>query len=87
MLSTCAIAPRNCKPIHGVLGPVIRDTTIHEQVQEARRANQPKVCLSPRTKIFRFRRRANQEYKPARLTRYEGRLAIVTNARWDAVAA
>ena len=36
-------------------------------------------------KIFRFRRRANHLYKlaPSRLT--EGRLAIVTNARRDAV--
>jgi hypothetical protein len=34
-----------------------------------------------------FRRRANHPYKLARLTRQEGRVAIVTNARWDAVDA
>ena len=38
-------------------------------------------------KIFRFGRRANQWFLSARLTRQEGRLAIVTNARWDAVDA
>jgi hypothetical protein len=38
-------------------------------------------------KIFRFRRRANQWFLSARLTRQEGRLAIVTNVRWDAVDA
>jgi hypothetical protein len=32
-------------------------------------------------------RRANQRYQFARLTRQEGRLAIVTNVRWDAVDA
>src|SRR5258707_13644600 len=36
-------------------------------------------------KIFRFGRRANQWFLSARLTRQEGRLAIVTNARSDAV--
>src|ERR1700704_3331468 len=36
---------------------------------------------------FRFRRRANQFYQLARLTPKEGRIAIVTNARWDAVDA
>jgi hypothetical protein len=40
-----------------------------------------------RAKIFRLTRRANQRYQLARLTRQEGRLAIVTNARWDAVDA
>jgi hypothetical protein len=38
-------------------------------------------------KIYRFRRRANQWFLSARLTRQEGRLAIVTNVRWDAVDA
>jgi hypothetical protein len=38
-------------------------------------------------KIFRLTRRANQRYQLARLTRQEGRLAIVTNVRWDAVDA
>ena len=47
----------------------------------------PKTCPAPRAKIFRFRRRANQWFLSARLTRQEGRLAIVTNARWDAVDA
>jgi hypothetical protein len=36
---------------------------------------------------FRLTRRANQSYRFARLTRQEGRIAIVTNARWDAVDA
>ena len=38
-------------------------------------------------KIFHLSRRANQRYNLARLTRQEGRLAIVTNVRWDAVDA
>jgi hypothetical protein len=42
---------------------------------------------APREKIFRLTRRANQRYQLARLTRQEGRLAIVTNVRWDAVDA
>jgi hypothetical protein len=32
-------------------------------------------------------RRANQWFESARLTRQEGRLAIVTNVRWDAMDA
>src|SRR3981081_1611090 len=40
-----------------------------------------------RRAIFRFRRRANHLYKLARPTRQEGRIAIVTNAGWDAVDA
>ena len=47
----------------------------------------PKVCRAVHAKIFRFRRRANQRHKSARLTRQEGRIAIVTNARWDAMDA
>jgi hypothetical protein len=46
-----------------------------------------KSCPSLRAKIFRLTRRANQRYQFARLTRQEGRLAIVTNVRWDAVDA
>jgi hypothetical protein len=42
-------------------------------------------CRALPRKIFRLTRRANQRYQLARLTRQEGRLAIVTNARWDAV--
>ena len=57
--------------------------SIQECDKTTRRANQSKACPSLRAKIFRSRRRANS----ARLTRYEGRLAIVTNARWDAVDA
>jgi hypothetical protein len=45
------------------------------------------ICPVPRAKKFRFRRRANQWLLSARLTRQEGRLAIVTNVRWDAVDA
>jgi hypothetical protein len=44
-------------------------------------------CPAFRAKIFRLTRRANQRYQLARLTRQEGRLAIVTNVRWDAVDA
>ena len=51
-----------------------------------RRANHPNPS-SPLTKIFRLTRRANQGHSSARLTRDEGRVAIVTNARWDAVDA
>ena len=47
----------------------------------------PKVCPAISQKIFRLTRRANQRYQLARLTRQEGRLAIVTNVRWDAVDA
>jgi hypothetical protein len=36
---------------------------------------------------FRLTRRANHFYKFARLTRQQGRIAIVTNAGWDAVDA
>jgi hypothetical protein len=46
----------------------------------------PKICPAQREKIFRLSRRANQRYNFARLTR-QGRLAIVTNVRWDAVDA
>jgi hypothetical protein len=46
-----------------------------------------KVCLVSSRKIFRLTHRANQRYQLARLTRQEGRLAIVTNVRWDAVDA
>jgi hypothetical protein len=38
----------------------------------------PKSCQAQESKIFRFRRRANQWFESARLTRQEGRLAIVT---------
>jgi hypothetical protein len=44
-------------------------------------------CPASHAKIFRLTRRANQRYQFARLTRQEGRLAIVTNVRWDAVDA
>jgi hypothetical protein len=46
-----------------------------------------KTCPAPSEKIFPLSRRANQWFLSARLTRQEGRLAIVTNARWDAVDA
>jgi hypothetical protein len=52
-----------------------------------RRANNSKVCPSLHAKIFRSRRRANQRHNSARLTADEGRFAIVTNVRWDAVDA
>jgi hypothetical protein len=44
-----------------------------------------KSCQAPESKIFRFRGRANQCFESSRLARQEGRLAIVTNARRDAV--
>src|ERR1700675_5106672 len=47
----------------------------------------PKSCPALSEEIFRLSRRANQWFDSARLTRQEGRLAIVTNARWDAVDA
>ena len=46
-----------------------------------------KVCPALRAKIFRLTRRANQCSFYARLTADEGRVAIVTNVRWDAVDA
>ncbi|QWG19821.1 hypothetical protein KMZ68_08345 [Bradyrhizobium sediminis] len=42
--------------------------------------------ITRRAKL-RLTRRANQIYQFARLTRQEGRIAIVTNAGWDAVDA
>jgi hypothetical protein len=52
----------------------------------ARATKQPvgqisKSCPVLTQKIFRLTRRANQRYQLARLTRQEGRLAIVTNVR------
>src|SRR6266850_5182734 len=47
----------------------------------------PEVCPVLRAKIFRLTRRANQRHYFARLTADEGRVAIVTNVRWDAVDA
>src|SRR5882672_12672229 len=47
----------------------------------------PEVCPVLRAKIFRLMRRANQRHYFARLTADEGRVAIVTNVRWDAVDA
>jgi hypothetical protein len=44
-----------------------------------RRANHPKPCPALYEKIFRLSRRANQRPFSARLTRQEGRLAIVTD--------
>jgi hypothetical protein len=46
-----------------------------------------KICQAGSKKIFSLLRRANQWFFSARLTRQEGRVAIVTNARWDAVDA
>jgi hypothetical protein len=64
----------------------------NDEVASLRATKQPdgqisKSCPAPREKIFRLTRRANQRYQLARLTRQEGRLAIVTNVRWDAVDA
>ncbi len=47
----------------------------------------PKVCPDLRAKIFRWRRRANQEFNLARLAATRGAIAIVTTVRWDAVDA
>jgi hypothetical protein len=41
----------------------------------------PNTCPVLPRKIFHLTRRANQRYYFARLTRQEGRLAIVTNVR------
>jgi hypothetical protein len=64
----------------------------NDEIASLRATKQPdgqisKSCPAPREKIFRLTRRANQRYQLARLTRQEGRLAIVTNVRWDAVDA
>jgi hypothetical protein len=40
-----------------------------------------KSCPALAQKIFLLTRRANQRYQLARLTRQEGRIAIVTNVR------
>jgi len=53
----------------------------------AERCQRDLPCPVLRAKTFRLSRRANQRYYFARLTRQEGRLAIVTNVRWDAVDA
>jgi hypothetical protein len=47
----------------------------------------PKSCPARFAKIFRLTRRANQCFFYARLSADEGRVAIVTNVRWDAVDA
>ena len=63
-------------------------TILHAHVRQNNPTGKSsKSCPAPREKIFRLTRRANQGYQLARLTRQEGRLAIVTNARWDAVDA
>jgi hypothetical protein len=53
----------------------------------AERCQRDLACPVMSQKIFHLSRRANQRYNLARLTRQEGRLAIVTNVRWDAVDA
>jgi hypothetical protein len=42
---------------------------------------------SPKIKNISLYPKGNQRYDSARLTRQEGRIAIVTNVRWDAVDA
>jgi hypothetical protein len=44
-------------------------------------------CPVPSEKIYRYARRANHLYKLARPIPKEGRIAIVTDAGWDAVDA
>src|SRR5437868_10781775 len=44
-------------------------------------------CPAAPSKIFRLTCRANQFYQLAVSSRQEGRIAIVTNAGWDAVDA
>jgi hypothetical protein len=62
--------------------------TPRDRTAQALERAAPHTCdkLTRRVK-FRFSRRANHSYIFARLTRQEGRIAIVTNARWDAVDA
>jgi hypothetical protein len=55
--------------------------------QFAKRFQHDLPCPVLARKIIRYACRANHLYESARLTRQEGRLAIVTNARWDAVDA
>jgi hypothetical protein len=55
------------------------DGQITSDFQKSRQAQE--------SKIFRLSRRANHYYNSARLTRQEGRIAIVTNAGWDVVDA
>jgi hypothetical protein len=47
----------------------------------------PKPRSRPEMKNILFFRTANQWHQYSRLTRQEGRIAIVTNVRWDAVDA
>ena len=47
----------------------------------------PKTCPAPFRKIFPFRRRAKHLYPLAYPIPKEGRIAIVTDAGWDAVDA
>ena len=70
-----AIEPKTARP------PGAREIEIRQSGQRDAR------CPVVARKIFRLTRRANQRYQLARLTRQEGRLAIVTNVRWDAVDA
>jgi hypothetical protein len=45
------------------------------------------ACPVPLEKIFRFMFHPNQFHKSRRLTPLEGRIAIVTDAGWDAMDA
>ena len=44
-------------------------------------------CPAPLSKIFPFPPDPNQIYNPRRLSPHKGRIAIVTDAGWDAVDA
>jgi hypothetical protein len=61
-------------------------------IHERRQGDMPdgqitESCPAPFAKIFRFAIYPNQNYIPRRLTPHEGRIAIVTDAGWDAVDA
>jgi len=59
----------------------------HEARQNNPTGKSAKTCPAPCAKIFRLTRRANQRYQLARPARREGRFAIVTSVRRDAVDA
>ena len=70
-----AIEPKTARP------PGAREIEIRQSGQRDAR------CPVVARKIFRLTRRANQRYQLARPARHEGRFAIVTNVRRDAVDA
>ena len=79
--------PCRFKGCYGLLRAVRNDDGRRQTRQIDPTGKSAKTCPALARKIFHLTRRANQRYDSARLTRQEGRVAIVTNAWWDAVDA